>query len=945
MELKKLQSVVKNIIDDLKSSMNDHTILDGEEKFKRGACQILSRSPIAFTFLVEEKKIQLNISSYLEEESDEEAFEDPEEEDLACQDDEKEVIYGVMPDGDDWDSDSYACLLEMQQLLKHEPSMNLEHKKYSRQGMIERVMDERRQKALHAEYRIKWAGNIYGDHILTNEKGVKYTLFLRDFDNETGYSNSKDAEINKLGTTKHLMFAFATLKENPGLYRRLRKKCPFVEVFCDPLNDYKISYFYPHMLDDEVEALFQRYFNPDKVFKDNKEDVLIDFLREAEAYNHVVIRPEVHEKLSRALEEKSLQILHQSYTPDFSCLNANLYDYQEEGIRFALFRKHAIIADEMGLGKTLQAIGTAVLKKEIFGFTKTLVVCPASLKEQWKKEIEKFTNERAEVISGNPKERAKQYIESEAYFIILNYETVLRDQVILKKARFDYLILDEAQRVKNYATKTASAIKNVGGEHVLIITGTPIENKLIDLFSLMSILNPHLLGPLWEFSYQHCLFDVNKPNKINAYYNLNNLKNELKQVLLRREKRKVIEQLPNIQQQDIPIKMTSLQEDYHASYARAIGQITNKKFMTTYDMQRLQQLLAAMRMVCDSTYLVDEATNESPKLDELKYILVDKLDIKNTNRKVIIFSEWVKMHKLIGQMLLESGVGFSELNGSVPVKKRGELIKQFEEEEDCKVFLSTEAGGSGLNLQVADILINFELPWNPAKKNQRIGRIDRLGQKSDKLTIFNLVTTDSIEQRISLGLLVKQNLFDSVLNEGLQNDFVDFTEKGRGQFLQQMKELAGEFEEVHTAIVEEEYIPVEEELKEYSLEDFKKDHPEQYEITFEEDTEERLFSEEDVDVAEPNHEVPTEEIVSASDTVKEGAVSTSEPSQTQDGDSGNQEKVAAEKMEEVLNSGMQFLSGLMQMATGKSVAMEDQKIEVNKETGEVTMKFKMPKMF
>jgi SNF2 family DNA or RNA helicase len=168
-------------------------------------------------------------------------------------------------------------------------------------------------------------------------------------------------------------------------------------------------------------------------------------------------------------------------------------------------------------------------------------------------------------------------------------------------------------------------------------------------------------------------------------------------------------------------------------------------------MQREQQLLTGMRMVCDSTYLVDEATNDSPKLEELKYILLDKLDLANLNRKVIIFSEWVKVHKLIGKMLLENKIGFTELNGSVPVKKRGELIRQFEENTDCKVFLSTEAGGSGLNLQVADILINFEVPWNPAKKNQRIGRIDRLGQKSNKLTIYNLITLNSIEQRIAEG--------------------------------------------------------------------------------------------------------------------------------------------------------------------------------------------------
>jgi superfamily II DNA/RNA helicase len=292
---------------------------------------------------------------------------------------------------------------------------------------------------------------------------------------------------------------------------------------------------------------------------------------------------------------------------------------------------------------------------------------------------------------------------------------------------------------------------------------------------------------------------------------------------------------------------------------------------------------------------------------------------------VIIFSEWVKVHKLIGKMLLENKIGFTELNGSVPVKKRGELIRQFEENTDCKVFLSTEAGGSGLNLQVADILINFELPWNPAKKNQRIGRIDRLGQKSNKLTIYNLITLNSIEQRIAEGLLIKQNLFDSVLNEGNSNDFVDFTDKGRGQFLQQIKEMTRDFEEM--AVVEEDAVNNKQEaieLQEYTREDLKRNDQHQHKIPFEEDLEDGNFSDDDKIYA-TDDELPNEPKI-----VKE-------PDEQE-----HKSKASAVQMEQVLNSGMEFLSGLMKMATGMDMGMKDKKIEVNTETGEVTMKFKLP---
>ena len=237
------------------------------------------------------------------------------------------------------------------------------------------------------------------------------------------------------------------------------------------------------------------------------------------------------------------------------------------------------------------------------------------------------------------------------------------------------------------------------------------------------------------------------------------------------------------------------------------------------------------------------------------------------------------------------------------MKLRGELIRKFENNEHVKVFLSTEAGGTGLNLQVADTLINFELPWNPAKKNQRIGRIDRLGQKSNKLTVFNFITRNSIEQQIAAGLLVKQNLFDGVLGDDAQTNFVDFSSKGRSQFIQQLEEFIANNEDQGTREID----PIV--AKELS----------------------------------PQTEAPLIETPQSSDVIdlsgdaqeKETEIQpTSTPSETP--------KTNAEELEKVMDNGMEFLSGILKMATGKDLGMENKKIEINKETGEVTMKFKLP---
>jgi len=492
---------------------------------------------------------------------------------------------------------------------------------------------------------------------------------------------------------------------------------------------------------------------------------------------------------------------------------------------------------------------------------------------------------------------------------------VLRDQLAINKAGFDFLILDEAQRAKNYETKTASSLKRIEARHKLVITGTPIENKLIDIFSIMGILNPNFFGPLWEFSYKHCLFDPERHNKINGYYNLKSLNKNLDKILIRREKRKVLDQLPNIQQTNIPVELSPLQADYHASYAKGLAQIIRKKFLTPYDLQRMMLLLANMRMVCDSTYLIDDETNESPKLEELKHILLEKLDIQNTDRKIIIFSEWVKVHKLIGKMLRDNNIGFVELNGKIPVKSRGELIKKFEENKHYKIFLSTEAGGSGLNLQIADMLFNFELPWNPAKKNQRIGRIDRLGQKSNKLTIYNFITRNSIEQQIALGLLVKQSLFDGVLGGDANKDFVDFSTKGRSQFIQQLEDFITETEKQQLEEDEGMFFPSETD---------KKSDAEKVE---KEPANELDFSEDEMeDKMEPKPLSPK------SDTGEN--INTDDDNQ--------QQHSKAEELEDVMNHGIQFLAGMFKMSTGKDMDIKDQTIKVNKETGEVTMKFKLP---
>jgi len=801
----------------------------------------------------------------------------------------------------DWDIHSYTAL----QIIKNNIIGNelSEGIKYTKEGMKKRVLEERLDKAKKANYKVKLSKNLYGEHTLINEKGKEFKITLWDFTKKTGYINNIDWKTNKLATTKHIMFLFDYLETHPAKTKLLKKDYPFIDIHTDPLNDYKISWFFPGELSSEEEEFLTFYFGTESYIEDHKIGGLITLINKSITHPRIKIREEVLEKIESYFEREELQKIQSQTALDFSFLNATLYPYQKEGVHFSVFKKGVIIADEMGLGKTIQAIATAVLKKTIFDFKKTLVVCPASVKHQWKNEILKFTKETATVVEGPPEVRNELYSKNNDFFHIINYETILRDLSILNKSNYDFIILDEAQKIKNYETKTANAVKAIRKKHALVITGTPIENKLLDLYSIMQFVDQKLLAPQWELSYQHCIFDSKYNNKILGYYDLKKLKKRLQNIIIRREKQDVFKQLPNIIQKDVFVSLSSEQANMHASYGRGIAKILGKKFKTQYDWQRLMLLLGNMRMVCDSTFLVDKETNNSPKLVELRDILVEKLLIKKTNRKVIIFSEWVTMLKLIGEMLQKEDIAYTMLTGKVPVKKRGDLIKEFEENLECSVFLSSESGGAGLNLQVADTVINFELPWNPAKKNQRIGRIDRIGQKKQTLHVFNLLSYDSIEMKIATGLLLKQNLFNGVLSANAMIDEVDFSEKGKSQFIRQLENAFSEQGFINDSNIDIEL-------------------PENLEV-----------SEENIEPFSYNSNDDDKKIgIDTTTAIEDHKPQVSNPAT----------KVNHQQIEQVMTKGIDFLAGIYKMSTGNDMNPEGKpNVKVNEKTGEVSIVFKL----
>jgi len=778
----------------------------------------------------------------------------------------------------------------------------------SEEDIRRQAVEDRRKRAHNEKFKVIEGEMYKGRHLLQTDMGRQYVVTLHDPAEGRGHCSCPDYVGNRLGTCKHLIYLSAHLQRKRDFGRRVSKeKFPFFDIYWDSMHDRPRLFFEGRKgTDNGPGKLLAKHFDEQGLFTKTTLAAFVPLLDELKAFKAVRVSSTVMSRLELLLQEKQLEDLAREITPPPVKLKARLYPYQVEGVQFGLFKRSALIGDEMGLGKTLQAIALAISKKEVFGFEKVLVITPASLKEQWKREIERFSEEKADIVEGGPMQRLALYDGNGSYFKITNYEAVLRDVTLLGRFKPDLVILDEAQRIKNFSTKTAEAVKSIPRRHSVVLTGTPLENRLEDVYSIMQFLDPHLLSPLWRFAAEHFMLSRSKKGKILGYRNLDRLHAKLKPLVIRRRKEEVLRELPQELVNNYYLELHHQQQKIHNGYLQSLIPILNKKYLTPIDLRRIQELLVRMRMVCDSVFLIDRKTHISPKLQELEGI-IDEMVVQS-GRKMVIFSEWTTMTYLIGRHLSEAGIGFVELSGKIEVKKRQALIDEFTANPKCRVFLSTDAGGTGLNLQAADCVVNFELPWNPAKVRQRIGRVNRIGQKSRCINVVNLITKNSIEEKILAGLKLKTDLFTGVFDGGI--DTVEFTREKRTELLNQLRGmLAMEPLPPPPADVPSEELPA--------------DTP-------------HFMNPEVLKAAD-------ERVVDV--TAEEGAAAALPESQETALVVATQPVVGPEKMEEVLNSGMAFIGGLLEMATGRKLeasAPDGRLLHVDPASGEVTLKFKLP---
>jgi hypothetical protein len=451
-----------------------------------------------------------------------------------------------------------------------------------------------------------------------------------------------------------------------------------------------------------------------------------------------------------------------------SLLKVPLLPYQVEGIAFVVGAGRAVLADEMGLGKTIQAIGAVELLAREADVKRVLVICPASLKSQWRSEIERFCERNVQLVSGSASERAARYA-GDSFFTVCNYEQVLKDLAAVEQTPWDVIVLDEGQRIKNWEAKTARVIKGLRSRFALVLSGTPLENRLDELYSIIQFIDERRLGPGFRFFHRHRLTD--ERGKVLGYKNLNQLRSLIAPVLLRRTRDSVRLQLPERNMSIVRIPPTAEQKALHDAHMQIVAKIVRKRFLTEMDLMRLRAALLMCRMAANASTLVDKLTpNWSTKLDRLAELFDELAD--EPENKVVLFSEWTGMLDLIEPLLKKRRLPFVRLDGSVPQHQRQALVHRFQTEPDCRVFLTTNAGSTGLNLQAANTVINVDLPWNPAVLEQRIARAHRLGQTRG-VQVFVLVTEQTLEESLLGTLAAKKDLALAALDPETEVDTVE----------------------------------------------------------------------------------------------------------------------------------------------------------------------------
>ncbi len=596
--------------------------------------------------------------------------------------------------------------------------------------------------------------SIYGDFEVIGASGSRYEVEIRGLPHGPVFCTCPDFRVNGLGICKHAAAVIRRIEPlwNPtGEAGVTPPPSPRIEMTVDLAEE---TLRIERGL-DQLPPFWKKAFSPEGILLSSDPTEVIESLQTSTIPNLRISR-ELTRWLSRKerlregvrLRQNYEQSVHLGKTGD-PLLRFPLYPYQREGMLHLAFRERALLADEMGLGKTVQAIAASLLLKQLGSVQRVLIITPASLKTKWLEEVELLCDASVSPLGG----------ASSTFFHLAHYEQIPGQlDFINQTLRPELIILDEAQRIKNWETRTAQTIKRLQSRYAFVLTGTPIENRLDDLYSLMDFLDPELFGPLFRFNREY--YEFNSKGRPCGYRNLDRLRERLRPYLLRRKKADVEHELPNRTDRYFTIPLPSSQRPTYLAMEQEAKKLLSdlNRSSRPENRNKLFRQLTRMRLFLNG---VKPENAPLPKVDELERILESTLAHSET--KVIVFSEWQRVLEAVRERAESRHWNYAWHTGRQTLNRRREAVQQFRTDPDCRLFLSTDAGSMGLDLPQASVVIHCDLPWTATRIEQRIARAWRPTQTRSVTSVF-LVCENTLEHRMLTLLKEKRSLVENILD-------------------------------------------------------------------------------------------------------------------------------------------------------------------------------------
>lgn len=475
-------------------------------------------------------------------------------------------------------------------------------------------------------------------------------------------------------------------------------------------------------------------------------------------------------------------------------MNAELRPYQKFGFRWLMtlgaMGFGGILADDMGLGKTVQAIAYLVAVKENYeGDTHrhSLIICPASLVYNWESEIHRFApGLTVETVVGGAGSRKEKIRKSRADILLTSYDLLKRDVEAYQEALFDTVFIDEAQNIKNHGTQTAKAVKALGCARRFALTGTPIENSLSELWSIFDFLMPGFLGGYKHFKEKYEQPVAARQDEVAA----ERLRRMIRPFILRRLKKEVLKELPDKLEEVVYSRMETAQREIYEARVQRLLDSLSKQSQEEYRVGKLQilaELTHLRQLCCDPSLVYENYNGGAAKVDTCVELVNNAVEAGN---KVLLFSQFTSMLDIIRRRLDEEGIGYYILTGSTSKEKRNELVKSFNGDRPPVFLISLKAGGTGLNLTAASIVIHFDPWWNQAAQNQATDRAHRIGQQQ-VVTVYKLIMKDTLEEKILEMQERKAGLSEEIMADGSISEVIGSKEEFMEILRGAAKESAG----------------------------------------------------------------------------------------------------------------------------------------------------------